>query len=79
MRPNDAQQIRLYGRVEHRIDDKGQFSPQWVDYKTIVGMPYDVAIVGYGTQCVNFLRLWESKASQEFDLDLFNEGATSSR
>ncbi|MGB0418575.1 MAG: glycogen/starch/alpha-glucan phosphorylase [Opitutales bacterium] len=74
MRPNDAQQIRLYGRVEHRIDDKGQFSPQWVDYKTIVGMPYDVAIVGYGTQCVNFLRLWESKASQEFDLDLFNEG-----
>lgn len=74
MRPNFAQKIKVFGRVEHQIDDKGDFKPKWVDYKTITGMPYDIGIVGYGTETVNFLRLWESKADDEFNLDVFNEG-----
>lgn len=74
MRPNYAQTVKLYGRVEHRMDDKGAFHPQWVDFRTLEGMPFDVAIVGYGGETVNFLRLWESRSSQEFDLDTFNEG-----
>lgn len=74
MRPNYAQEVKLYGRVEHRVDDKGQFHPVWRDYKTLEGMPFDVAIVGHGAETVNFLRLWESRASQEFDLNVFNEG-----
>lgn len=74
MRPNYAQNVKLFGRVEHRMDDKGQFKPEWVDYKVIEGMPFDVTIVGYGGETVNFLRLWESRASKEFDLNIFNEG-----
>ncbi|HKK18628.1 MAG TPA: glycogen/starch/alpha-glucan phosphorylase [Opitutales bacterium] len=74
MRPNYAQEVKLYGRVEHRMDDKGQFHPEWVDYNTLEGMPFDVAIVGYGAETVNFLRLWESRASHEFDFNVFNEG-----
>lgn len=74
MRPNYAQRIKLYGRVEHRIDDKGSFCPEWVDFKTIEGVPYDIAIVGYGGGTINFLRLWDSKASKEFDLEIFNQG-----
>lgn len=74
MRPNYAQEVKLYGRVEHRMDDKGQFHPEWVDYDTLEGMPFDIAIVGHGAETVNFLRLWESRASQEFDFNVFNEG-----
>jgi starch phosphorylase len=74
MRPNFSQEVKLYGRVEHRMDDKGQFHPAWVDYNTLEGMPFDVAIVGHGAETVNFLRLWESRASQEFDFDVFNDG-----
>ncbi len=74
MRPNHAQKVRLYGRVEHQMDSKGTFSPTWVDYKTIEGMPYDISIVGYGGDTVNFLRLWESRSTNEFDLDTFNAG-----
>ena len=74
MRPNYAQEVKLYGRIEHRMDDKGQFHPEWVGYRTVEGVPFDVPIVGYGGDTVNFLRLWESKASEEFDLDVFNEG-----
>ncbi len=74
MRPNYEQEVKLYGRVEHQMDDKGAFCPKWVDCKTIEGVPYDIAIVGYGGETVNFLRLWDSKASSEFDLKVFNEG-----
>lgn len=74
MRPNFAQDVHLYGRVEHRMDDKGEFSPVWVDTKVIEGVPYDISIVGYGGETVNFLRLWDSKSTHEFDFDIFNEG-----
>ena len=37
-------------------------------------MPYDIPIPGYGTNTVNYLRLWESRASEEFDFAAFNRG-----
>lgn len=74
MRPEHAQEVRLYGRVEHRYDECGDMRPCWVDTSTILGVPHDIPIAGYGTKTVNFLRLWDSKASEEFDFDTFNEG-----
>src|SRR5262249_54363372 len=37
-------------------------------------VPYDTPISGYGNDTVNTMRLWRAKASEEFDLDLFNAG-----
>lgn len=74
MRPNFTQEVKLYGRIEHQMDDEGNFHPHWVDYKTVEGVPFDIGIVGYGGSTVNFLRLWDSRASQEFDLEVFNAG-----
>ncbi|MGF1531602.1 MAG: glycogen/starch/alpha-glucan phosphorylase [Puniceicoccaceae bacterium] len=74
VRPEYSREVRLYGRVEHRIDENGNFRPAWVDTRTILGIPHDIPIAGYNTNTVNFLRLWESKASEEFDLKIFNEG-----
>lgn len=37
-------------------------------------MPWDIPIVGYGANTVNFLRLWESRATEEIDLDELNRG-----
>jgi starch phosphorylase len=74
MRPNFMQEVKLYGRIEHQMDDSGNFRPKWVDYKTVEGVPFDIGIVGYGGSTVNFLRLWDSRASQEFDLETFNAG-----
>ena len=45
-----------------------------MDTKTVVGMPYDLPVVGYGGHTVNTLRLWSAKAAEEFDLDDFNRG-----
>jgi starch phosphorylase len=74
MRPEFIQEVRLYGRVENVFDDCGNYRPRWVDTKTILGVPHDIPIAGYGTKTVNLLRLWASKSTEDFDLEAFNRG-----
>ncbi|RRJ95468.1 glycogen/starch/alpha-glucan phosphorylase [Opitutaceae bacterium TAV4] len=73
-RAENTQRVQLYGRVETVFDDLGNSRPQWVDTKTILGVPYDIPIAGYGTKTVNLLRLWASRSTEEFDLAAFNSG-----
>ena len=73
-RPQYSQKVELYGKVEHSYDDLGNYSPKWTETKEVVGVPYDLPIVGYGANTVNFLRLWESKASEQLDFQIFNQG-----
>ncbi|MFI3291029.1 MAG: glycogen/starch/alpha-glucan phosphorylase [Opitutales bacterium] len=74
MRPEYATKIFLGGHVEECVNDKGDKVYKWHHTREILGMPWDLPIVGYGTRTVNFLRLWESKATSEFDLESFNAG-----
>jgi len=74
VRPEHTTEIPIYGHVENVFDDCGNYISQWVGWKHILGVPYDIPIPGYGTQTVNFLRLWESRASEEFDFEAFNSG-----
>ncbi len=74
VRPEYAQDIPLYGRVENVFDDRGNYRPRWVDTKSILGVPHDIPIAGFGTKTVNLLRLWASKATEDFDLAAFNRG-----
>jgi starch phosphorylase len=74
VRPEYTQRVRLYGHVEQVSDQNGKSRPGWVNTQTVLGVPYDIPIAGYGTMTVNFLRLWASKATEEFDLATFNQG-----
>jgi starch phosphorylase len=74
MRPEYIQEVRLFGRVENVFDDRGNYRPAWVDTKTILGVPHDIPIAGFGTKTVNLLRLWASKSTEDFDLEAFNRG-----
>ena len=73
-RHEDAQTVRLGGRVEVRQDATGRTRCDWVDGLTVIGLPYDSFIVGHGTDTVNTLRLWAARATRDFDLQFFNEG-----
>lgn len=73
-RPDFEQEVKLYGYVRKDFDDKGNYTPVWCDYKTIKGVPFDIPVPGYNTKTVNFLRLWDSRASDDFDFQIFNEG-----
>ena len=73
-RPERQVRVDFFGRAEHYYDEAGQWRARWVDTRSVVGMPYDTPIAGFGNETVNTLRLWEAVASEEFDLDVFNDG-----
>lgn len=77
VRPEYTQTVELYGHVENVFDDKGNYVPRWTNTTKIVGVPYDIPIPGYGTNTVNFLRLWESRPSEKINLEAFNRGGYS--
>jgi starch phosphorylase len=74
VRPEFTQVVELYGHVENVFDDKGNYVPRWKNTTRITGIPYDIPIAGYGTNTVNFLRLWESRPSEKINLEAFNRG-----
>jgi len=45
-----------------------------MNFDTVIGVPYDLPIVGYGTNTVNLLRLWSARSSEKLDLEEFNRG-----
>jgi len=73
-RPQDAVIVPLYGRVEHAYDRRGGYNPMWLDWRIVVGVPYDMLVPGYGGRTVNYLRLFSARASQDVDFTVFNEG-----
>ena len=73
-RPERRVKVDFYGRAESYLDDAGQWRMRWVDTSSVYGMPYDTPIAGFGNETVNTLRLWEATSSEEFDLELFNDG-----
>ncbi|MDX9786921.1 MAG: glycogen/starch/alpha-glucan phosphorylase [Desulfobacterales bacterium] len=66
--------VPIYGRIEHFQDRAGNYNPMWLDWKVIMGIPFDIPIVGYGGKTVNWLRLYAAGASADFDIQIFNEG-----
>ena len=68
-RPEYVLPINFYGRVEESHGKK-----RWVDTQVVFAMPYDSPIPGYGNNTVNTMRLWSAKASNNFNLEFFNNG-----
>src|SRR5208337_3117592 len=66
-RPEETCLVPVYGRIEHRYASDGTYRPKWVDQRTLVGVPSDLPIAGYGGRTVNFVRLFAAHASDEFD------------
>jgi glycogen phosphorylase len=69
------QAIHLYGHVVQKFDDMGHPHYEWKDTKCLLGLPYDIPIVGYQSSTVNVLRLWRAQADEDFNLQIFNEGS----
>lgn len=40
---------------------------------TVLAVPYDVPVIGYGTNNINTLRLWQCEAEEELDFNAFND------
>jgi len=73
-RPLDLCEIPLYGRMEQIRDSEGNRRQRWTDVKIVVGVPNDMPVAGYSGHTVNYLRLFTARASQDFDIEIFNRG-----
>ncbi|MGP6192251.1 MAG: glycogen/starch/alpha-glucan phosphorylase [Vulcanimicrobiaceae bacterium] len=71
--PEFTFEVQFEGRVEPRPGRHGT-EWHWLDTKSVIGIPYDLPVVGYGGGTVNTLRLWSAKAAEDFDFDDFNRG-----
>lgn len=74
VRPEYTVSVGFGGHVEEHPDGDGKWSMRWVPGVKLTGVPYDTPIAGFGVQNVNTLRLWQARASEEFDLNEFNRG-----
>jgi glycogen phosphorylase len=73
-RPEYTFRVKFGGKVVSRVNRVGKTEFDWVDTEDILAMAYDIPVPGYANRTVNNLRLWSAKATQEFDLDIFNQG-----
>jgi glycogen phosphorylase len=73
-RPESIQEIPLFGYVETKYGENGRIQKEWHPGHIVKGLPWDIPVVGYGGKTVNVLRLWQSQASDYFNLDVFNAG-----
>jgi len=73
-RPQDFCTVPMYGRLQSSRDSHGNRRQSWVDSKIVVGVPNDLPVAGYGGETVNFLRLFTARASEDFDIEIFNRG-----
>jgi len=62
------------GHTEPGVDEHGHFRVKWVPAETVLGVPCDTPVPGYGVRTCNFLRLWSAVAPESFDLQAFNAG-----
>jgi starch phosphorylase len=74
IRPEYTIPVLVYGHVEQMRGQRGETTPVWVEWQMFEGLPYDIPIIGYANNTVNFLRLWSSRSHEGFRLDVFNQG-----
>ncbi len=73
-RPEDECIVQFGGKVTEYADQHGRLRVRWSGGSRVVGIPYDTPVAGFGNDTVNTLRLWRARASNEFDLAVFNDG-----
>jgi glycogen phosphorylase len=70
-RPDEKVEVRLNHSFEVR---EGTLRPIFGRPSTLLGIPYDRPVVGYGGKTINTLRLWAAEASDDFDFQTFSHG-----
>ncbi len=74
-RHEDEVEVRFGGQVSQHWDNFGKCTVEHTGYTSVIALPRDMLICGYGCNNVNTLRLWDAKSPNSLDMFLFSEGA----
>ena len=70
-----AKEVRFGGNIRVEYDDEtGKTRFVQENYESVLAIPYDMPVVGYGNHIVNTLRIWDAQAIVDFQLDSFDRG-----
>ena len=72
-RPEYAKEVKFGGYIETTYVN-GNYHFEHKNYQSVLAVPVDMPIVGYGNNIVNTLRVWDAEAINNFQLDQFNKG-----
>ncbi len=72
--PEEQVEIGFGGRTRHYFDENKVYCVEWMPEQRIIGIPYNLFVPGFNSPVVNTLRLWSARATQSFDLQVFNAG-----
>ncbi len=72
-RPEYATEVKFGGYVKTERDgERNHFVQE--GYQSVLAVPYDMPIVGYGNNVVNTLRIWDAQPIDTFSLSAFDKG-----
>lgn len=73
-RPEYTYEVKFggYVKAEHTPEGKTRFVQE--GYQSVVAVPYDMPIVGYGNNMVNTLMIWDAEPKECFELLSFDKG-----
>ncbi len=73
-RPEYTYEVRFGGHVRTEGGSDGSLRFVHEGYQSVLAVPYDMPIVGYGNNVVNSLMIWDAEAKEDFELDSFDKG-----
>ncbi|MDR0930957.1 MAG: glycogen/starch/alpha-glucan phosphorylase [Clostridiales bacterium] len=73
-RPEEQVEVKFGGTID-TYWEKGKMKVYLKDANTVLGVPYDIPVVGYNNGKVNMLRLWSARSPQYIDMNLFSSGS----
>ena len=73
-RPEYAKTVKFGGNIRVDVDENGRNHFSQENYQSVMAIPYDMPIVGYGNGIVNTLRIWDAQPIEVFQLDSFDKG-----
>ncbi|MBR4374865.1 MAG: glycogen/starch/alpha-glucan phosphorylase [Treponema sp.] len=65
--------VKFGGEIKYGKTPDGQDRFYIENAEEVIATPYDMPIVGFDTNTVNTLRLWQASSPDGFDLQLFND------
>ncbi|WP_302410556.1 glycogen/starch/alpha-glucan phosphorylase [uncultured Clostridium sp.] len=72
-RPEYATEVKFGGYVKTEWDgERNHFVQE--GYQSVLAVPYDMPIVGYGNNVANTLRIWDAQPIDTFSLSAFDKG-----
>ena len=72
-KPEEAQTVQFGGTLREFWDD-GHLHIVNENATSVLAVPCDMVVAGYGTDHVNTLRLWDARSTKPVDMSLFSRG-----